>query len=299
MAMNRNNWGNLLEPTIRRLVLMDMAEASMQHERIFNVAKATKKTMTDLQIGDFGVFTTKAEGAKIDSDTANEEFTQTYTPITKAKQYALTWEANRDDLMNVLSKMSKNFTRSAIQTSEEDGFNILNNGFSGTDGPDSLSLFHTAHTRNASGTTDANRPSTEVDLSTTAYQAAITTIRKWTDVRDKKLNFTPRYLIVAVDGEQGAIELLKSNALPYTADNTINVNAARAPGVQIISSPFLTDADAWFIQCDKHEMWKFTRDSLTIESMKDFDTNNWRFKAFFSEIYGWSDWRGLYGTQGG
>lgn len=298
MAMSRNDYGSLLEPTLRKLILMELSMAEMQHERVFKVEKATKQTMTDQQLGDFGLFTLKPEGSIIDTDTSIEQYQQTYTPVTFAKQYSLTWELNRDDLYGFMKKMSSNFSRSARQTSETNGFDIFNNGFTGTDGPDSLALFHTAHTRVGSATTDANRPTTDADLSTTSYQAAITTIRTWLDTRDKILNFVPKYLIVPVELEQTAIELLKSNALPYTADNTINVNAERAPGVQIISSPFLTDADAWFIQCTDHELWKFTRDPLMIDSMPDFDTNNWRFKAWYSEDYGWSDWRGLYGTSG-
>ena len=299
MQMNRDDWGSLLEPTIRRLVLMQLTLAKMQHERIFHVAKATKKTMTDQQIGDFGLMTLKAEGAIIDTDTAIEQFQQTYTPVTYAKQYAVTWELNRDDLYGVIKKMSSHFARSAIQTSETNGFDILNNGFSGTAGPDSLSLFSTAHTRVGSATTDANRPSTDIDLSTTSYQAAITTIRKWTDTRDKRLMYIARFLIVPVELEQTAIELLRSSRAPFTSDNTVNVNAERAPGVEIISSPFLTDTDAWFIQCTEHELWKFTRDSLMFDSMPDFDTNGFRFKSWFSEDFSWSDWRGMYGNTGG
>jgi len=62
---------------------------------------------------------------------------------------------------------------------------------------------------------------------------------------------------------------------------------------------FLTDTDAWFIKTDAPNGLKmFQRAPLRTNMEGDFDTGNVRYKARERYSFGWSDWRGIYGSPG-
>jgi hypothetical protein len=61
-----------------------------------------------------------------------------------------------------------------------------------------------------------------------------------------------------------------------------------------------TDTDAWFLRTDCPDAMKhFERKPVSTKMEGDFETGNVRFKARERYSYGWSDWRGVYGTSGG
>jgi hypothetical protein len=67
----------------------------------------------------------------------------------------------------------------------------------------------------------------------------------------------------------------------------------------IIINHFFTDSDAWFITTSCPNGLKyFEREALTFDDDNDFDTNNLKFKAIERYSFGWSDWRGLFGSPG-
>jgi len=86
------------------------------------------------------------------------------------------------------------------------------------------------------------------------------------------------------------------------ATNTNNINAIRSqglvPGGFFVNRRF-TDTDAWFLKTDCPNGTKmFVRAPLQTKMEPDFDTGNLRFKARERYSFGWSDWRGFYGSAG-
>jgi hypothetical protein len=62
---------------------------------------------------------------------------------------------------------------------------------------------------------------------------------------------------------------------------------------------FLTDTDAWFLKTDApNGMKHFTRAPIRTAMEGDFDTGNVRYKARERYSFGWSDWRGIFGSPG-
>jgi hypothetical protein len=62
---------------------------------------------------------------------------------------------------------------------------------------------------------------------------------------------------------------------------------------------YLTDTDAWFIRTNVTDGLKlFEREKATFTQDGDFDTENLKYKAYERYSTGWTDPRGLYGTQG-
>jgi hypothetical protein len=62
---------------------------------------------------------------------------------------------------------------------------------------------------------------------------------------------------------------------------------------------YLSDTDAWFITTDAENGLKlFNRRALSFAKDSDFDTDNFKHKATERYVAGWSDWRGIYGSEG-
>ena len=107
-------------------------------------------------------------------------------------------------------------------------------------------------------------------------------------------------LIIPADLQFTAERLMASNQRVGTADNDINAIKSKGmlPQGYVVNN-FLTDTDAWFIKTDVPNGLKmFERAAIKTAMEGDFDTGNMRYKARERYSFGWSDWRGIYGSPG-
>jgi hypothetical protein len=107
-------------------------------------------------------------------------------------------------------------------------------------------------------------------------------------------------LILPVNLQFVAERLLNSAGRVGTADNDINAikSMGMVPQGYVINN-FLTDTDAWYIKTDAPNGLKhFNRAPIRTAMEGDFDTGNVRYKARERYSFGWSDWRGIFGTPG-
>jgi len=97
--------------------------------------------------------------------------------------------------------------------------------------------------------------------------------------------------------------LLSSELRTATADNDINAikNTGMISGGTVVNH-YLNDPDAYFIitsVTDSGEGLKgFQRTAMATSMEPDFTTGNIRYKARERYSFGFSDWRGIYGSQG-
>ena len=97
-----------------------------------------------------------------------------------------------------------------------------------------------------------------------------------------------------------AERLMKSTGRVGTADNDINavVSKGMVPQGYTVNH-YLTDTDAFFIKTDVPNGLKhFTRAPIKTAMEGDFETGNVRYKARERYSFGWSDWRGIFGSPG-
>jgi len=107
-------------------------------------------------------------------------------------------------------------------------------------------------------------------------------------------------MIIPVNLQFVAERLMKSAGRVGTADNDINAikNMGMVPEGYVVNN-FLTDTDAFFIKTDAPNGLKhFVRAPIRTAMEGDFDTGNVRYKARERYSYGWSDWRGIFGSPG-
>jgi hypothetical protein len=121
-----------------------------------------------------------------------------------------------------------------------------------------------------------------------------------TNDRGLRISLQPKALIVHRNDWFNANRILKSTLQNDTSNNSINaLKATNALPGGIVVNQYLTDSDAWFIRTNAPRgMIYWQRRAYEFKQDNDFDNEN--AKAKFTERYavGWTDPRGLYGSQG-
>ena len=121
-----------------------------------------------------------------------------------------------------------------------------------------------------------------------------------TDERGLKIAARGTKMIVPPQLQFVADRLLNTEGRTGTADNDINAikNMGMVSGGYVVNH-YLTDPDAWFVKTDVPNGLKhFSRSPIKTTMEGDFDTGNVRYKARERYVFGFSDPRGIFGSQG-
>ena len=300
MAISRQQLAKELEPGLNALFGLEYQNYENQHVEIFDIETSDRAFEEEVVLSGFANAAVKSEGAAVTFDTANETFTSRYTHETVALAFAITEEAIEDNLYDKIStRYTKALARSMANTKQIKAANVLNNGFSSSfPGGDGKELFATDHPTQSG---DAkNELSTSADLSETSLEQALIDIAAFTDERGLKIAARGLKLIIPSELQFTAERIMKSANRVGTADNDINALASKGmiPQGYVVNN-FLTDTDAFFIKTDVPNGLKmFERAPIKTAMEGDFDTGNVRYKARERYSFGFSDWRGMFGSPG-
>lgn len=301
MAISRAQLLKELLPGLNALFGLEYAKYADEHTEIYEQESSDRSFEEEVKLSGFSAAPVKAEGAQIRYDDAQEAWTARYNHETIALGFAITEEAMEDNLYDKLSgRYTKALARAMAYTKQVKAAAILNNAFSGTAlGGDGVALCSTAHPL-VNGGTNANRPTTAVDLNETSLEAAIIAMAAWTDERGLLIAAKPTKLVIPPALTFVAERLLKSTLRVGTTDNDINAirSQSAVPGGFTVNH-FLTDTNAWFLKSDiPNGLKHFVRTSLTTKMDGDFNTGNMRYKARERYSFGWSDPLAIYGSPG-
>lgn len=270
-----------------------------EYTATFNIMDSTKQSEKDSYESGFKAMPVKPEGQPSTYDTLIPGISKTYTHATYAMGYEITEEAIEDNLHTpeTFAKLPLALSGSAEETIEVSAANVFNNGFS-TNGFDAVPLFSASHPL-LTGGTQSNTPSTQADLSVTSLQNAITAFGQFVDERGLHKATFAKQLLVSVDNQFIAEELLKSEYKPYTANNERNAIMSKDLGFNV--NHYLTDSDAWFLLSAKedHALKFYWRVRLgALRKSTDFDTTNLKHLARMRFSVGYSHYKGTYGSSG-
>jgi len=300
MAISRAQLVKELEPGLNALFGLEYKNYANEHSQIFDTENSDRAFEEEVMLSGFGSANVKPEGSSINYDAATETFTARYTHETLALAFSITEEAIEDNLYDRLaSRYTKALARSMANAKQVKAANVLNRGFNSSyTGGDGLDLFSTAHVI-VSGT-EQNELSTAADLNETSLEQAMVDIAALTDERGLKIAAQGRKMIVPSALQFTVERLLKSVGRTGTADNDISavVSMNVIPQGYVVNH-YLTDTDAWFIKTDVPNGLKhFVRAPIKTAMEGDFETGNVRYKARERYSFGWSDWRGIFGSPG-
>jgi hypothetical protein len=301
MAINRAQLVKELEPGLNALFGLEYNRYENEHEEIFDTETSERAFEEEVMLSGFGEAPVKGEGSSVSYDYAQETFTARYSHETIALAFSLTEEAIEDNLYDTLSsRYTRALARSMSQTKQIKAANVLNNGFNSSyPGGDGKELFATDHPTLTAGD-QANEPTTAADLNETSLENAMIDISQFKDERGLKVNVQARKLIVPPQLQFVADRLLNTQQRVATSDNDINAlrNMGMLPDGYVVNH-FLTDTDAFFIKTDSpNGMKHFVRSPIKTGMEGDFETGNVRYKARERYSFGFSDWRGMYGSPG-
>jgi|TARA_R110001583_G_scaffold62610_2_gene183992 hypothetical protein len=301
MAINRAQLVQELEPGLNALFGLEYSRYENEHTEIFDTENSDRAFEEEVMLSGFGEAPVKGEGSAVTYDYAQETYTARYSHETVALAFALTEEAIEDNLYDSISaRYTKALARSMSQTKQVKAANVLNNGFSTSfPGGDGKPLMTTDHPTLTAGDQN-NEPSTAADLNETSLENAMIEIAAFKDERGLKTNVQARKLIVPPALQFVADRLLNTPNRVGTSDNDINAlkNMSMLPGGYTVNH-FLTDTDAFFIKTDAPNGLKhFVRSPMSTGMEGDFETGNMRYKARERYSFGFSDWRGIYGSPG-
>ena len=300
MAISRAQLAKELEPGLNALFGLEYKNYENQHSEIFDKESSDRAFEEEVMLSGFGTAGVKQEGSAVGYDDAQETFTSRYTHETIALAFSITEEAIEDNLYDSLgSRYTKALARSMATTKQVKAANVLNNGFSSSfPGGDGKELFATDHpTLNG---TVSNELATSADLNETSLEQALIDIAALTDERGLKIAARGVKMIIPSALQFTAERLMKSSQRVGTADN--DINAVKSMGMipqGYVVNNYLTDTDAFFIKTDvPNGMKYFERAALKTAMEGDFDTGNMRYKARERYSFGFSDFRGIFGSPG-
>jgi hypothetical protein len=299
MAISRGQLVKELEPGLNALFGLEYNNYANEHAEIFDTENSDRAFEEEVMLSGFANAPIKAEGTSVSFDNAQETFTARYTHETLALAFAITEEAIEDNLYDRLaSRYTKALARSMANTKQVKAANVLNNAFATANGGDGKALCATDHPIAAG--TDRNELSVAADLNETSLEQSLIDIAAMTDERGLKIASQGVKMIVPSALQFTAERLMKSSGRTGTADNDINavVSKGMVPQGYVVNH-YLTDTDAFFIKTDVPNGLKhFVRSPMKTAMEGDFTTGNVRYKARERYSFGFSDWRGIFGSPG-
>ena len=300
MALNRALFTKQLNLGLNTVFGMEYDRYPEQWRSLYSTEQSMKAFEEDVQMIGFGAAPTKAEGAMINYDSGREGFVSRYVHETVALAFAITEEAEEDGLYGSLgAKYARALARSMQQTKEIKGANIFNTATTTSLGGDGQALLDPFHPLGGGGTA-SNILGTPADLSETSLETLLVQISTAVDDRSIPIALSGRKLAVPPQLVFVAERIIKSNLRPGTADNDINAmrNMGMIPEGVVVNQRF-TNPDQYFILTDCPDGMKhFVRAPIKKAVEGDFETGNLRYKCRERYSFGFTDWRGVYGSEG-
>jgi hypothetical protein len=299
MTMVRGAFSKLLAPGYRKVVFDTYKERPIEGMKLVNKLTSKRAYEEDFPLAGFTTLVTKAEGGPVTYEDAMQGSTKRYTWTSYAKGFRITTEMMEDDLYGIMgNKMSKALGRSARNNLEillhapyNNAFDTTVNGYIASE-----SLCFAAHTTIKGGNTISNRGSGDPDFSLPALQAALEHFHALTDEAGLPIVMVPRLVVHSIGDYWQVNQILKTPTLP--GGNQNDINQVNREGLTAHLSHYLTDTDAWFVLADQHDVNYFSRKEFTFSNSDDFDTGDAKYKGMRRAGTGFSDWRGVWGSQG-
>ena len=290
------NFGAILEPGLREVFFAGYGDVPETYNKIFHVFDSSQSSEQDQDIVGLGDWEQIDDGDILQLDEMDEGYSVTYEHLTYKKGFKVTRDMLEDDRYHVFSNQAKLLGRGSAETREKTAANTLNNAFD-TDYPggDGQPLVGDSHPyKTLSGTQD--NKGTAV-LATDALKDGRTALLSQLNERKQAITFSPNLLLVVPpELHDTALVLTNSRNEPGTPNNDINVSYGR---YNVVCVPHLTSATAWYLVdpsiARMNFFWRVKPDFRQAEILST-DAVMFRGRMRFS--CGFSDWRGVWGSDG-
>jgi len=274
-------------------------EHKVEYTDLFDMDTSRQNYEEDVQVTGFGLAPVKPQGMGVEYDSETQGYIKRYTHVVYALGYIVTREELEDNLYVVVSKRrAQALAFSMRQTKENIAAQIYNRAFTAGTGGDGSYLCVDDHASKSGD--QSNLLAAASDLNEAAIEDMIIQIMGANNDRGLKISLMPKSLHVHRSDWFEANRILKSVLQNDTANNALNVlksTNALPGGIKV--NHYFSDSDAWFIRTNAPRgMIGYQRRPIEFTQDNDFDTENAKAKNTERYVFGWTDWRGVWGTPG-
>lgn len=293
-------YGPNMLPALEELFRAELELHPSRRDALFTV----KKIQTDLyqasSLEGLPLFSQMSEGEDYAYSSIRQGASKNIQPVKYGLGFSISEEAIEDGKIDMIAHGVQAMARSARESQEIQAMRMFNEGFTSNlvSTPDGAALFSTSHV-NPSGLTFRNKASSDLDLSQSALEAAYNDMEtQFVDDNGLIQYCRPKILLVPSILRRTAEEIVKT---PRKLDSEYNnINTISDDGLIVISSPHLTDADAWFLLADKRDtgLRIISRKGIETASKEVFENDSTLYKSKYREKVDVVHPRGAWGSTG-
>lgn len=290
-----------LLPAATKFCGVGYESVAKNYQEIFEVRK-TDMAFVDLQLlAGFGSPSFISDGGSI----AYDKISQAYSKQIRPEMIGLGYIVSHQAILNnkapeVVAFRSRDIGRAMAEAENRLAWNVVNNAFSAGAfvGPDGVAMMSSVHPL-ARGGTASNVLATAADLSELAIETLLTQISRCKDDSGKFAVISADKLAIPPELMFEAKRILGSDKQNDSANNALN--ALKAFGYlqsMPVVSPFLTDANNWFIHTNAPDgLLHIDRLGLTTSNDTEFNSDNARYKVKQMYVNSFMNWRAMYGSN--
>jgi len=314
MTASSSNWGESVMPGIRSWVDDGYEQYDPYYTKLLNVDTSDRQFVDDINSTGIGRLDEVGEAGATTYEDPLQGYKTRYTQRVFKKGIQVTREEHKWDMYNLWEKRSRKLGEAGARTKDyfaigdmfRNAFNTANTSYG-----DGLPLCSTLHTRIDGGSTQSNASATGIALTEPNLEVALLAQREVLDDKGQLVDFMTSKPILMVSPylKKTALEIVGSDRRSGTANNDLNYYFEHED-VDVFVNPWLSALSTgstrgsgtdlyWFIIAKgQHELNFIQGTPFDLESDKDFDTDVMKIKAYETFAYGWSDWRGTWGSKG-
>jgi phage major head subunit gpT-like protein len=288
-------------PVLSEMFKSELMQHQQKREMLFKVVKTDRDIWQSSELHDMPLFSEVSEGQDYSFFRPNQGVSKTLKPVKFGLGFSISEEAVDDGKMDFISDAVKKMAKSAKESQEISAMNVINNGFTTELAADGLSVFNTAHTL-PSGLTFSNKLTVDADLSPSSLEEMLVQFETGF-IGDSGIIYKimPKFLLVHPDNRRYAMEIIGSELKADSADN--NMNSLKGDGLVVVSSPHLTDSDAWHLLASPEETGLRIISRTGIETKASggdvgFINDSIHYKARYREKIGVTHPYGIMGSRG-
>lgn len=294
-------YGASMLPVLEELFRSEMEMHPSRRSELFKIVSTERDIWQASEIHDLPLFNQVPEGTEYSFERGKQGASKTLVIKKYGLGFSISEEAVDDGKFDMIADHVRKLARSAQETQEISAMNVFNNGFSSVTTADGLSLFNAAHTL-PSGLTFRNTLTVQADLSVTSLDTMLVDFETQ-QIGDSGIIYrkVPKILLVHPSNKRYAKELIGSDLKADTAEN--NMNSFKEDGLRVISSPHLTDPDAWFLLSDSSEhglriIQRTPVQTKAAGSDAGFNSDSILYKSRYREEIGATVAYGVFGSEG-
>lgn len=305
----------LIDPGVKKYWYDSFKELAPRLSSVFNVSKidgAYEEHMAYAGLGDMPLV---EEGGTFPEDAVLATYGTTFYVYKWGYDIPVSYELYDDQREKIAGKTSAAAKAMARKVEKLAAGTFNDYGFVTPAAPysyygDGKPLFSTDHTRVDGGSAQSNASATGITLTEANLETGILAMQNQLDDRGNLKNIVPNTLVVPPALEKEALIYTKSDGRPTTADNDKNVYAMKeytGGMLNVIVWNYLGSAaggsdTAWYLlDSTQHQltwMWRIRPNVVMLDAAAGAKNQIWYWQAYFRAAFGWSDWRGAWGSLG-